>query len=166
MKRPLLAAALLTTVFATHADVLAGDCFPICANETTKVEALPTPPAVVERDGCGNALAGTVESVEKLNTRLQPIKEIAGYVRSPQGLAIKLVNDHIFTIPAWVTFAIDPVGTIKQKAIGEVRAQVKEAITKDATTTACERELPTPTAPKPTVVEAPQYPLIEETVKA
>ena len=94
------------------------------------VQAVDTITVVAGRDansaqGCGNSL---VKSAEDLNDKVKPLRDLVGYVRSPQGLAIKLVNDHIVKIPAWVGYAMDPVGSIKHRAIDEVRSRAREAM--------------------------------------
>lgn len=122
MNRTLIAATALmfsAVSFAAHAGAESegGDCFPLCP-----------PPAIEEAapqfKACDIKL---VRNVEALNDQIKPIKEIVGYVRSPQGLAIKLVNDHIVKIPKWVGYAVDPVGSIKQRAIKEVKGHAREA---------------------------------------
>ncbi len=69
-----------------------------------------------------------VAQAESLNDQIKPVKELIGYVRSPQGLAIKLVNDHVVKIPAWVGYALDPVGSLKNKAMDEVKTRAKSAM--------------------------------------
>jgi hypothetical protein len=78
-----------------------------------------------------------VSQIEDLNDRVKPIKEIVGYVRSPQGLALKLVNDHVVKIPAWVGYAIDPVGSLKSRAMDEVRTRAKDAVGLNKPAAAC-----------------------------
>jgi hypothetical protein len=104
------------------------DCFPLC--ETAKVA-----PCVASSDAPSQANVA-IEKIENANNKLKPIKEIAGYIQSPQSLAIKLVNDHVVKIPAWVGYAIDPVGAIKNKAIGEVRERAKTALKAEFTKSA------------------------------
>ena len=69
-----------------------------------------------------------VRQADELNDRIKPIRDMVGYVRSPQGLAIKLVNDHVVSIPGWVGYAIDPVGSLKRRALEEVRDRARSAI--------------------------------------
>ena len=69
-----------------------------------------------------------MKTAEDLNDKVKPIKDIVGYVRSPQGLAIKLVNDHIVKIPAWIGYAMDPLGSIKRQAFGKARSLAKDAL--------------------------------------
>lgn len=127
MKSRLMLAAILTLaatgVFAETAE----DCFPACVTSTPVVaESLPPSDApAATTNSCAESL---VNKVDALNNQVRPVREIVGYVRSPQGLAVKLVNDHIFKIPAWVGFALDPIGTIKHKAIDEVRSRAKSAM--------------------------------------
>lgn len=100
------------------------DCFPLCEQQAT-------PSASVKCDGSAHGqtrLQSTVAQAEALNDRVKPIKEVVGYVRSPQGLAIKLVNDHVVKIPKWVGYAIDPVGSVKNRAIDEARGRAKTAL--------------------------------------
>lgn len=96
------------------------DCFPLCESATAT--------SCVAVSGAPSAASVTIEKIENVNNKLKPIKEIAGYIASPQSLAIKLVNDHVVKIPAWVGYAIDPVGAVKNKAIGEVRERAKTAL--------------------------------------
>lgn len=112
-----------------------GDCFPACPTVETKAEAVATEaPAKTAAENntpaCAkqNTVQELAQSAEKLNDQIKPVKEIVGYVRSPQGLAIKLVNDHVVKIPAWVGYAVDPVGSLKSKAMDEVRTRAKSAI--------------------------------------
>lgn len=121
-----LAAAALTALTASANDF---DCFPLC--ETAKVAAAPDAPAKTTCAAKSDAPSSTqaaVEKIENVNNQLKPIKEIAGYIQSPQSLGLKLVNDHIVKIPAWVGYAIDPVGAIKNKAMGVVRDRAKTAL--------------------------------------
>jgi hypothetical protein len=121
-----IAGALMVTALSAHAEE--GDCFPMCAAAkpavTESKEAAAPAPAP-----CGtNTSNGMVGQIEELNDRVKPLKEIVGYVRSPQGLAMKLVNDHVVKIPAWVGYAIDPVGSLKNRAMDEVRTRAKAAV--------------------------------------
>lgn len=115
------ATVALAGFLSTAASASDIDCFPLCPESTTQEQKEITAPA----ETCGNSL---VDKAESLNNKLKPAKEIAGYIRSPQGLAIKMVNDHVVKIPAWVGYAMDPVGSLKNRAIGEVRSRVKEQL--------------------------------------
>ncbi len=127
-KRPII--AIIATVslvslngFAPAALAQTFDCFPLCE---------VTPPigsrcAEGHPDTQGRP-EGMIDQAEALNNQLKPIKEIVGFIRSPQSLAIKLVNDYIVKIPVWVGYAIDPVGSIKNKVMGEARDRVKLAL--------------------------------------
>jgi hypothetical protein len=119
-----LAGALMATAVSAQAEE--GDCFPMCA---VAKPAVAESKEVAEPAPCGaNANSGVASQIEELNDRVKPIKEIVGYVRSPQGLAMKLVNDHVVKIPAWVGYAIDPVGSLKSRAMDEVRTRAKAAV--------------------------------------
>jgi hypothetical protein len=125
MNRSLIAASALmfsTVSFAVHAGAESegGDCFPQCPPVAATTEVAG--PMI---NACEFAL---VRQAETLNDQIKPIKEIVGYVRSPQGLAIKLVNDHVVKIPKWVGYAVDPVGSLKQRAMQEVRDHAREAL--------------------------------------
>jgi hypothetical protein len=137
MKRTTIIAALaiaLTTPAISLAQSTSEefDCFPACVAQAPA----PTPAATATpsaENACANAATPSttqqlVTQAEKLNEQIKPVKEIVGYVRAPQGLAIKLVNDHVVKIPAWVGYAVDPVGSIKNKAMKEVRSRAKDAI--------------------------------------
>jgi hypothetical protein len=112
-------------------------CFPMCqgivAAKATEIE----PP---KADACNSQTSSLIKQAEQLNDRVKPIKEIIGYVRSPQGLAIKLVNDHVIKIPAWVGYAMDPVGSLKNRAMDEVRTRAKTMVGLDRATTRCAAE--------------------------
>ena len=136
----LTAAAMMTLSIAAHADD--NDCFPMCAAKPADATVVKTEAAKVEKTegaeklepmvvtaaplpACGNKL---VNQAEALNDRVEPVKELIGYIHSPQSLAMKVVNDHIVTIPRWVGYALDPVGAIKNKAIDEVKDHAKSAL--------------------------------------
>ncbi len=131
--------AIVSPFAALHASAQqagdSNDCFPMCQPAAAPVVEVATP--------CGSAptQAQTLaHDAEKFSDRIKPVKEIIGYVRSPQGLAMKLVNDHIVAIPAWVGYALDPVGSIKHRAMDEVRTHAKSAmgLTKSAACSAVE----------------------------
>jgi hypothetical protein len=95
---------------------------------------------------------------------VKPIKEIVGYVQSPQSLAMKLINDYVVKIPAWIGYIMDPVGSLKSRAMGEVRDFAKEELKKSV---AAERpkdgkaqseELPTNACPPVTQDKAASTP--------
>lgn len=122
MKHALIAtlASLLVFTGATaraSQDDEGGDCFPACPVAAVAARS--------DLNACDFAL---VRQAEEINDRIKPVKDIVGYIRSPQGLAIKLVNDHIISIPGWVGYAIDPVGSLKQRAMTEVRDRARTAI--------------------------------------
>ena len=145
MKRPIEMTALLIAMVASatcaqakHSDGSPEACFPSCeivepAKETQAPKddaVLEAKPPLTASKTCG-ASAELAQDVEKLNAQIKPVKDLVGYVRSPQGLAVKLVNDHLFKIPGWVGFALDPVGTLKHKAIDEARGRAKEMLKSD-----------------------------------
>lgn len=114
-------------------------CFPACepdapikSNDAGGDDAsVPVPGAIAPASKTCEGGTRVVQHVEKLNAQIEPDKDLVGYVRSPQGLAVKLVNDHLFKIPGWVGFALDPVGTLKQKAIDEARSRAKDLLKSD-----------------------------------
>lgn len=147
----LTAAVMMTLSLAAHADD--SDC--LCAAryaeapevitdaagmvekaaQAEKLEPVVVTATPLPAQACGNRL---VNQAEALNKRVKPVKELIGYVHSPQSLALKVVNDHIVTIPRWVGYALDPVGAIKNKAIGEVKDRAKDLMgRKDGTETGC-----------------------------
>lgn len=145
MKRTIEMTALLiamatsaTCAQAKHSDGNPDACFPACeiVEPVKEVQAArddavqEAKPASTANKACG-AGAEFAQEVDKLNAQIKPVKDVVGYIRSPQGLAVKLVNDHLFKIPGWVGFALDPVGTIKHKAIDEVRGRAKEMLKGD-----------------------------------
>ena len=122
MKRILIATATSLLIFAASTAGASpndegGDCFPDC----------PAAAATVQ-DNVNACELSLVRQADELNDRIKPIRDMVGYVRSPQGLAIKLVNDHVVSIPGWVGYAIDPVGSLKRRAMEEVRDRARSAI--------------------------------------
>ena len=144
MKRKQFVATLIVATLGLPLTATASewDCFPMCA-EPAKADlkdATPTEPtidpalAAAHRDVALDTSVpttcngGLIQSAENLNDQVKPIREIVGYVRSPQGLAIKLVNDYVVKIPAWIGYALDPLGSLKHAAIDKVRTQAKDAL--------------------------------------
>jgi hypothetical protein len=116
-------------------------CFPMCGETMAAQTAEIEPP---KADACNSQSSNLIKQAEQLNDRVKPIKEIVGYVRSPQGLAIKLVNDHVVKIPAWVGYAMDPVGSLKNRAMAEVRTRAKSAIGLNRAPVNCAAEIAAP----------------------
>jgi hypothetical protein len=120
------------------------DCYPDCAesapfnvNQVAAIDAkLDTVAVVARRESTDkNAVSGTcgtglLKRADALNEQAKPLREVVGYVRSPQGLVVKLVNDHVVKIPSWVGYAIDPLGSLKSKAIDEAKSHVRDAFNK------------------------------------
>ena len=122
-------------------------CFPMCQSSAPAIDAEAEAEAEVKApkaDACNSQSSALIKQAEQLNDRVKPIKEIIGYVRSPQGLAIKLVNDHVVKIPAWVGYAMDPVGSLKNRAMDEVRTRAKTMVGLDRATTGCAPEVAAP----------------------
>jgi hypothetical protein len=135
----LIAAASLAAAASAHAD--AYDCFPACPEPVKATERKCDDPSSASESIKASARE-TVAAVESVNAQLKPVKDIVGYVRSPQGLVVKLVNDHVVKIPAWVGYAIDPVGSLKNRALSEVRDTVKASIKESiADTGSCKVEV-------------------------
>lgn len=127
----LFMALTASTAAMAQTQATENDCFPACpATVETKAEAVAVEAPAESTPACAKQgkVQEIAESAEKLNDQIKPAKEIIGYVRSPQGLAMKLVNDHVVKIPAWVGYAVDPVGSLKSKAMDEVRTRAKSAI--------------------------------------
>ena len=136
----LLMIALPLTVMAAEEE-----CFPLCkvpvpvqAGVEIAIDAKLDPLAGVAHRETGDNLvrpescnAGILKQADDLNVRIKPIKELIGYVRSPQSFAIKLIDKHVVKIPAWVSFAIDPVGSLKNKALDEVKSPIRDAMKGD-----------------------------------
>ena len=142
MKRKLSVGTLLVTLAGASLTVVASDwdCFPLCAEPKVaavaeaRVESLSTA-APGESTGATDVAAPStscdsafMKAADDLNDKVKPVRDIIGYVRSPQGLAIKLVNDHIVRIPAWIGYALDPLGSIKRQAMGEMRSRIRDAM--------------------------------------
>lgn len=128
------------------------ECFPMCAIVAIVEPAPPVETQTVDApsaDACNNPNNPTrdlIKQAEQLNDRIKPIKDIVGYVRSPQGLAIKLVNDHVVKIPPWVGYAIDPIGSLKNRAMDEVRTRAKSAMGLNHKSESCAAETAAPIA--------------------
>lgn len=130
------ACALLMFLSVGSASADTYDCFPLCKPEPPA--AVPTQAAdtktAASNPNCvptqGMTMKDAIEQAEALNDQIKPIKEVVGYVQSPQGLAIKLVNDYVVKIPAWIGFVMDPVGTLRNRAIGEARDYAKSELKK------------------------------------
>ena len=147
MRRKLLARLLIVTCIGLPVTAMASemDCFPLC-DESANAQAKAPTDVQTNLDGINVSLtreaavataspasceSSLMKSAEDMNEKVKPIREIIGYVRSPQSLAIKLVNDHIVKIPAWIGYAMDPLGAIKRQVIGEVRTRAKDAMASD-----------------------------------
>lgn len=145
MKNKLQAGSLMLLGLIAASGALASenDCFPACAEPAKPTATIETPaevklepvtviaPRETAMEPAPSKSCDTnnlMRKVEELNDKVKPIRELVGYIRSPQGLAIKLVNDHIVKIPAWIGFAMDPLGSIKHRAIDEVRTRAKGAL--------------------------------------
>lgn len=145
MKNKLLVGSLMLLALGLSPGLQASenDCFPACAEPAKLAVTIETPAEVklepvtiiaprelaiepVPTKSCDTN--NLVQKAEELNDKVKPIRELVGYVRSPQGLAIKLVNDHIVKIPAWIGYAMDPIGSIKHRAIDEVRTRAKNTL--------------------------------------
>lgn len=140
MKRRTLAGVLLITIMPLATAAAAEDCFPACAqslpniindeiksdNSIKTTDADPRSAAVSAP--CRDRREGSIlHRADNFNDQIKPVREIAGYVRSPQGLAFKLVNDHIVQIPAWIGYAVDPVGSIRARTIDSAKTRLREA---------------------------------------
>ena len=143
MKSKLLMSGLVVAVIGFPLTAMASDqdCFPICA-EPAKAQIKSLPPAEITTDTitvaapretddtrlptrCNNSF---MKKADELEARSKSLREIVGHIRSPQGLAIKLVNDHVVKLPAWVGYAMDPVGSIKHRVIDQVKTRAKDAM--------------------------------------
>ncbi len=131
----------LATASAAHASE--NECFPACVEpaklgvpiESPVEIALESVTISAPRESAADQAPtkscnanNLLQKAEALNDKVKPVRELVGYVRSPQGLAIKLVNDHIVKIPAWIGYAMDPIGSIKNRAIDEIRTRAKDAL--------------------------------------
>lgn len=103
-------------------------CFPLCEQAQTTVATTVATTTCAQNADSNGSMQQTINQIESINDKVKPLKEVVGYIRSPQGLAVKLVNDHVIKIPTWVGYALDPVGALKNKAIGEVRDRAKSAL--------------------------------------
>jgi hypothetical protein len=115
----------------------AGDCFPRCdtvvTSESEQAQVASQPVETAKTNAC-SGIAGAGKAIndaqQVYDKNVKPLKEIYGYVRSPQGLAMKLVNDHIVQIPEWVNLAADPEGYLRGKVIDYARKEAKKVVTK------------------------------------
>jgi hypothetical protein len=115
----------------------AGDCFPHCDTIVVSSEAEPGSPQSEPAEASEPACSGVAAAGKAINDaqhvydkNIKPLKEIYGYIRSPQGLAMKLVNDHIVQIPEWVSLAADPEGYVRGKVIDYARKEGKKVVSK------------------------------------
>ncbi len=145
MKNKLLFGSLMVLALGLSPGLQASenDCFPACAEPAKSALTIEAPaevklePATIiaPRESASEPVPtqscvahNLAQKAEELNGKVKPIRELLGYIRSPQGLAFKLVNDHIVKIPAWIGYAMDPLGSIKLRAIDEVRTRAKDAL--------------------------------------
>ena len=118
MKRTLaiLVPSMLIAAQAARADQF--DSFPLYAVETVQVVDAPKPNLCEHR---------AVRDIARIDRDLAPVKQVFEIATNPTGFALKQVNDHIVHIPAWVGFAMDPRGYVRNKAIAYVRHEAKKA---------------------------------------
>lgn len=138
MKLTILCATLVFAALPKAAHASEADCFPLCVQAApSKATADPARTAGAandDRDLPGDAAtqagcdAGLIKQAEDLNEKIRPLREIAGYVRSPQGLVIKMIDDHVVKIPVWVGYAVDPLGSIRHKATEALRSRTRNAL--------------------------------------
>jgi hypothetical protein len=150
MKRKLLMSTLIAAVFGLpHTAMASGeDCFPMCP-ERAKVEAKLDPVYVEAHRGIekepsapSSCESRLLKTADEINDKVKPIREVIGYVRSPQGLVFKLVNDHVVRIPAWIGYMMDPLGSLRHKAIDEVRGRAREAMVDQTTCGTASADVP------------------------
>lgn len=118
MKRTALVALIAASLLSLSVSAFEPECLGNCDRAHVVTETVT----------CGSTLA---DRAEGLSDKVKPIKELAGYVKSPQGLAVKLVNDRVVKIPSWVGYALDPVGLLKNRVVGEARDRVKASLKTD-----------------------------------
>lgn len=139
MKRTLLVGTSMLALMGLSMAATASDwdCFPLCAApkpaavanlKTTDVVPAASAESIHETAAITSCDSALMRAADELNDKVKPVRDVIGYVRSPQGLAIKLVNDHIVKIPAWIGYALDPLGSIKRQAMGEVRTRARDAM--------------------------------------
>jgi hypothetical protein len=119
MKRivAILVPSLLATVpLAARAD--AYDAFPLEAQAAVATDA---PKANL----CEHR---AVREVAKLDRDLKPVKDLVGIATNPTGFAIRMVDEHVVHIPAWVGIAMDPKGYVRGKVVDRVREEAKRAV--------------------------------------
>jgi hypothetical protein len=78
--------------------------------------------------GINLCLYKAVRDVARVDRDLKPIKEIYGAVTNPTGFAIKLVDQHVIHIPAWVNYAINPRGAITHKLLDMARQEARKQV--------------------------------------
>jgi len=127
-------AILAFTASSTFALAQEDTCFPAC----TAAE----PPAVAPTPACSSGGAEIMRSAEQLQDRIRPARELLSIVRSPQGFVIQQISERVVHIPAWVGYAMDPLGSLKGKLIDKARTETKRAIGLDRS--ACTPESPEP----------------------
>jgi hypothetical protein len=142
------AGVLFVAVGSARADTV--DCFPLCVNVPPSPSLNPNLAVSESKAPASEPVADTAEPTtcvtrattdkntakelvakfDAANEKIKPVKELVGYVQSPTSLAVKLVNDHVVKIPAWVGYAMDPLGSIKNKAMSEARERTKASLKK------------------------------------
>jgi len=118
MKRTLaiLVPSLLIAAQAARADQF--DSFPLAVEPVQSVEA---PKANL----CEHR---AVRDIARIDRDLAPVKQVFEIATNPTGFALKMVDAHIVHIPAWVGFAMDPKGYVRNKVIGRIREEAKAAV--------------------------------------
>lgn len=112
-------AAVIVAGISSHAAIAseASACFFDCVTPDADGPSAPPP-------FCKTA---QMEEAEKVITRVKEARDFISLVQSPTGIVLKLVNDHVVTIPWWVTYLTDPKGAIRSEVIRITRAELKAA---------------------------------------
>jgi hypothetical protein len=115
LSRTLITAALLSSgaAFAQHSDAFClGNC------------VLQEAPAAAPLDLCQHRVVREGLVIER---KLKPLRDVVGIVQNPTGFVLKQVDAHIVHIPAWVGYAMDPVGSLRAKAMDRVRKEFRKS---------------------------------------
>ncbi len=123
--RNLFICSAVFAMSAAHAENTTPPCEDGCAPKVETLTMLPPATFTEVPPACENT---TMAMVESASEKFNDAKQVLGYIRTPQSFALKLVNDHVVKIPAWVGYAVDPVGSVKNRVLGEARDRARSYI--------------------------------------
>ncbi len=119
---PIGLAVISAAMLAASSGTLAhetGDCFPVCAPPSAGADA------AVPLNLCEHAI---VREGLRFEQETRPIREMVNAVQDPTGFVIRQVSAHVFPIPRWVGYVVDPKGAVRAKLIQTVRDEMKQSL--------------------------------------